>query len=265
MEWNRILPALSTMIRAGHRVVLTSRDYIYNSARPDLKRTAFPLIEESQVVIDVKDPTPRDKSEILYNHVKLGNQPRRVRTALKEFLPAVAAHSRFAPETARRLGSIEFTRALKIDQRSIDEFVAKQERWLVETMQGMDDESQAALALLYMKHGAIENPVNLSRDEVKIIERLGGNQARCIRALDSLRGSFVQVADTAEGRYWRYKHPRIGDAFALILPQSPDHLQIFVDGTPIERLMELRTCGDAGIQNATILPSSMFAVIATRC
>lgn len=46
MEWNRILPALSTMIRAGHQVVLTSRDYIYNSARPDLKRTAFPLIEE---------------------------------------------------------------------------------------------------------------------------------------------------------------------------------------------------------------------------
>ncbi|WP_460096218.1 nSTAND3 domain-containing NTPase [Pseudomonas sp. S3_C01] len=265
MEWNRILPALSTMIRAGHRVVLTSRDYIYNSARRDLKRTAFPLIEESQVVIDVKDLTPREKSEILYNHVKLGNQPRRVRTALKEFLPAVAAHSRFAPETARRLGSIEFTRALKIDQRSIDEFVAKQERWLVETMQGMDDESQAALALLYMKHGAIESPVNLSKDEVKTIERLGGNQAGCIRALDSLRGSFVQVADTAEGRYWRYKHPTIGDAFALILAQSPDHLQIFVDGTPIERLMELVTCGDAGIQNATILPSSMFAVIATRC
>lgn len=46
MEWNRILPALSTMIRAGHRVVLTSRDYIYNSARRDLKRTAFPWIEE---------------------------------------------------------------------------------------------------------------------------------------------------------------------------------------------------------------------------
>lgn len=265
MEWNRILPALSTMIRAGHRVVLTSRDYIYNSARRDLKRTAFPLIEESQVVIDVKELTPREKSEILYNHVKLGNQPRRIRTALKEFLPAVAAHSRFAPETARRLGSIEFTRALKIDQRSIDEFVAKQERWLVETMQGMDDESQAALALLYMKHGAIESPVNLSGNEVKTIERLGGNQAGCIRALESLRGSFVQVADTAEGRYWRYKHPTIGDAFALILAQSPDHLQIFVDGTPVERLMELVTCGDAGIQNATILPSSMFAVIATRC
>ncbi len=265
MEWNRILPALSTMIRGGHRVVLTSRDYIYNSARRDLKRTAFPLIEESQVVIDVKELTPREKSEILYNHMKLGNQPQRVRTSLKEFLPAVAAHSRFAPETARRLGSIEFTKALKIDQKNIDEFVAKQERWLVETMQGMDDESQAALALLYMKHGAIESPVNLSGDEVRTIERLGANQAGCIRALESLRGSFVQVADTAEGRYWRYKHPTIGDAFALILAQSPDHLQIFVDGTPIERLMELVTCGDAGIQNATILPASLFAAIATRC
>lgn len=265
MEWNRILPALSTMIRGGHRIVLTSRDYIYRSALRDIKRTAFPLIEQSQVVIDVKELTAQEKSEILYNHVKLGNQPQRVRSALKQFLPAVAAHNRFAPETARRLGSVEFTKALKINQKSIDEFVAKQERWLVETMQGMDYESQAALALLYMKHGAIESPVDLSQEEVQAVERLGGNQAGCIRALESLRGSFVQMVDTADGRFWRYKHPTIGDAFALILAQSPDHLQIFVDGTPIDRLMELVTCGDAGIQNATILPSSMFGVIARRC
>ncbi|MFJ4397314.1 hypothetical protein [Pseudomonas sp. NPDC089396] len=265
MEWNRILPALSTMIRSGHRIVLTSRDYIYNSARRDLKKTAFPLMEESQVVIDVKELTSQEKSEILYNHVKLGNQPQRVRSALKEYLPAVAAHRQFAPETARRLGSVEFTRALKIGQKDIDEFVAKQEQWLVETMQGMDDESQAALALLYMKHGAIESPVNLSGSEIQAIERLGGNQAGCIRALQNLRGSFVQLADTAEGRFWRYKHPTIGDAFALILAQSPDHLQIFVDGTPIERLMELVTCGDVDIKNATILPASMFKVIASRC
>ena len=97
MEWNRILPALSTMIRSGHRIVLTSRDYIYNSARRDLKKTAFPLMEESQVVIDVKELTSQEKSEILYNHVKLGNQPQRVRSALKEYLPAVAAHRQFAP------------------------------------------------------------------------------------------------------------------------------------------------------------------------
>lgn len=265
MEWNRILPALTTMIQRGLRVVLTSRDYIYNSARRDLKRTGFPLMEESQVVIDVKELTSREKSEILYNHVKLGNQPRCIRTTLKEFLPAVAAHSRFAPETARRLGSIEFTKALQVDRKGIEEFVAKQEQWLVETMQGMDDESQAALALLYMKHGAVESPLNLSSTEMQAIDRLGSNQAGCIRALESLRGSFVQMVDTAEGRFWRYKHPTIGDAFALILAQSPDHLQIFVDGTPIERLMELVTCGDVDVQNATILPFSMFTAIAKRC
>lgn len=139
----------------------------------------------------------------------------RFRTVLKEFLPAVAAHSRFAPETARRLGSVEFTKALKIDLKNIDEFVAKQERWLVETMQGMDDESQAALALLYMKHGAIESPVSLSSGEMQTIERLGSSQAGCIRALESLRGSFLQMAHTADGRFWRYKHPTIGGAFCV--------------------------------------------------
>lgn len=37
----------------GARIVMTSRDYIYNRARQDLKETAFPLLKESQVVIDV--------------------------------------------------------------------------------------------------------------------------------------------------------------------------------------------------------------------
>jgi len=264
LEWNRIMPALSTMIRAGHRVVLTSRDYIYNSARHDLKRSAFPLMEESQVVIDVKELSPTERAEILYNHIKLGNQPQHIRSALKRFLPGVASHSRFVPETARRLGNTEFTKALRVAEATIYEFVAKQEQWLVETMQGMDVHSQAALALIYMRHGAVESPLSLEGDEVRALARLGSWEADCIRAFESLNGSFVQLVDTPEGRFWRYKHPTIGDAFALILAQRPDQLRIFVDGTSIERLMDLVTCGNMGLQKSTILPSSMFSELARR-
>lgn len=264
LGWNRTLDSVSAMIRRGHRIVITSRDYIYNHARRDLKRSTFPLFEESQVVIDVKQLTSEERQQILYNHVKLGDQPKYVRAALKRFLPDVAAHSRFVPETARRLGNSNFTKALTISENNVNDFVSKQEQLLVETMQSMDADSHAALALIYMKEGAIESPVALEAEEGRAIARLGSNEASCIRALEDLNGSFVQLVDTQDGRVWRYKHPTIGDAFALILAQSPEHLRIFVDGTSTERLMDLVSCGDVGLKNATIIPSGMFEEFVQR-
>lgn len=264
LGWNRTLDSVSTMIRRGHRIVLTSRDYIYNNARRDLKRSSFPLFEESQVVIDVKQLTSDERQQILYNHVKLGDQPASFRTRLKSFLPNVAAHRRFVPETARRLGNSHFTQTLTVSESGVDEFVTKQEQLLVDTMSNMDTGSRAALALLYIKEGVLESPFTLSAEEERAISRLGSNEASCIRALEDLNGSFVQLVDTEDGRAWRYKHPTIGDAFALILAQSPENLQIFVDGTATERLMDLVTCGDVGLKNATIIPRAMFKVVAQR-
>ena len=60
------------MLRKGAKILVTSRDYIYNRARKDLKESAFPLLKESQVVIDVQDLTTEEKRQILYNHLKLG-------------------------------------------------------------------------------------------------------------------------------------------------------------------------------------------------
>ena len=48
-SWNHILPQVRTMLRQGAKIVMTSRDYIYKRARRDLKESAFPLFNESQV------------------------------------------------------------------------------------------------------------------------------------------------------------------------------------------------------------------------
>jgi hypothetical protein len=53
--WNHSLVQVKAMLRQGVKIVMTSRDYIYNRARNDLKESAFPLLSESQVVIDVHD------------------------------------------------------------------------------------------------------------------------------------------------------------------------------------------------------------------
>ena len=61
---------VKAMLRQGVRIVMTSRDYIYNRARQDLKESAFPLLGESQVVIDVHDLSAVERQQIPYNHLR---------------------------------------------------------------------------------------------------------------------------------------------------------------------------------------------------
>ena len=257
-HWNHILPKIQPMLRNGAKIVMTSRDYIYNSARKDLKESAFPLLKESQVVIDVQDLSPGEKRQILYNHLKLGKQPRSFRSEIKPYLENVASHPRFIPETARRLGDPLFTKDLFIDEYYIGQFVEKREQLLQEVLQGLDADSKAALALIYMRNGRLESPILLRPSETQALERLGSNLGGCIAALEALKGSLVLLSHPSGEYVWQFKHPTIGDAYASILVQSPEHLGIYMEGSAPERLVDQVTCGDVGIEKAVVVPKSLF-------
>ena len=157
LDWNRIFPKVKAMINAGARIVLTSRDYIYRRAKQSLKESAFPVMHESQVVIDVRDITSEERKQILYNHIKLGDQPQKFRTAIKPQLEHVASLPGFVPETARRLGNPLFTRGLDMLQPSLTDCVERQDQLLQEVIEGLDKHSQAALALIFMRIGGLES------------------------------------------------------------------------------------------------------------
>jgi hypothetical protein len=257
-RWNHILPQIRPMIRKGAKIVMTSRDYIYNRARNDLKESAFPLLKESQVVIDVHELSDEEKRQILYNHLKLGKQPRDFRTEIKAYLEGVAIHRRFIPETARRLADPLFTRDLFIDEYYIGRFVEKREQLLEEVLQGLDSDSKAALALIYMRNGRLESPIELEPSESKALERLASDLGGCITALEALKGSVVLLSHPGGESVWQFKHPTIGDAYAAILVRSTEHLGIFIQGSAPERLIEQVTCGDVGIEKAVVVPKSLF-------
>jgi hypothetical protein len=91
-EWNFILSWLDPILNAGAKIVLTSRDYIYKHARGSLKECAFPLLREAQVVVDVAALSRQEREQILYNHVRLGDQSRGWKRAFKEHFDTVAEH-----------------------------------------------------------------------------------------------------------------------------------------------------------------------------
>lgn len=262
--WNHRLADIKAMLKKGARIVMTSRDYIYNRARRDLKEGAFPLLKESHVVIDVRDLTPDERRQILYNHLKLGKQPQEFRTQIKPLLEGVAAHPRFIPETARRLGDPVFTKEMYLQKYSIDRFVERQEQLLQEVLQGLDSDSRAALGLIYMRSGALESPIQLEESEIRALERLGSSLGGCTTALEALNGSLVKHAHAEGAAVWRFKHPTIGDAFAAQLVRNPELLEIYIQGSPTDDLMEQVTCGDVGLEKAVIIPKGLFPLM-LRC
>jgi hypothetical protein len=262
--WNHSLAQVKAMLRRGVKIVMTSRDYIYNRARQDLKESAFPLLSESQVVIDVHDLSDVEKQQILYNHLKLGKQTAEFRSSIRPHLEYMAAHPRFIPETARRIADPLFTDDLYLSNYHLGEFVEKREQLLLEVIHGLDANSRAALGLIYMRKDHLESPIMLQGSEPHAIERLGSTLGECIQALDALNGSLVTHMHVDDQPVWRFKHPTIGDAYAATLAFSPDLLGIFLSGSSTENLLSQVTCGNVGVEKAVIVPKSLFPTMIER-
>src|SRR2546426_10178643 len=234
--WNRVFPHVHAAIRRGARVLFTSRDYIYRSARNHIKESAFPLIQESQVVIHVEHLTKEEREQILYNHIRLGTQPIQFKTQLKPFLPEVAAHQRFSPEIARRLGNPIFTKSIRMSKSGLDEFVANPMELLREIVRTLDVGSRSALAVVFMRGGTLLSPMTMTNDEEKAVMLLGGSGAEVRRALSALEGSLLSQFRQGARYSWRFKHPTIRDAFASLVAEDRELMDIYLAGTPIEKL-----------------------------
>ncbi|MGY4395287.1 transcriptional regulator CtsR [Sphingomonas sp. UYAg733] len=264
--WNQELLMLRAAIKAGARILFTSRTHIWESARPNLKISQFPLLGRSQVIINVHGLSDDERAQILYNHLKMGDQPPETRTILKPLLAAAAANAGFLPETARRLGSTIFTNTLRLDQAGVIEFIEKPEPFLREVLENLDDHSRAAMALIFL-HGQAGQPSPLEPSVAsETVERLlGVNLPSIGRALEAMNNSLTLLVQQEDGPRWIYKHPTISDAFATLVGESPELIELYVGGAKIERLLDEVICGAIEIQGASVrVPSKLYSSVRTR-
>ncbi len=259
--WNRVFPQVRAMLGKGAKIVMTSRDYIYNRARNDLKDSAFPLLSESQVVIDVHKLTQEEKKQILYNHLKLGNQSKEFLSKVKPYLEDVAANKEFIPEIARRLGDKLFTKDLSISPYYLRMFVERREQFLFDILKNLDVHNKAALALIFMRNDKLDSPISLSDVERESLERLASNLGECSRGLGAMNGSLVLNTHTDAASFWRFKHPTISDSFGKLLLENQELLGIYLRGTSTERLLTQITCGNVGLEKAIVVPQSLFPFV----
>ncbi len=254
--WNRAFPKMSAAINKGLKVIFTSRDYIYARAIREIKTGAFPLLSNSQVVIRVEQLSSEEKQEILYNHIRYGDQPKSYKTGIKTYLKYISNVSRLLPETARRLGSSAYTKSLSISETGIRMFVENHEEYLVETIRQMGKEEQATLALVFSAGGQIESPVMFDPERSALIGRMGASQADIISAIDSLIPTFL-FRESASSI--RYRHPSIRNAIGRIISESPEYLDLYLSGGPLNIVLREVCCEGMIIEGArVVLPLSRY-------
>jgi hypothetical protein len=263
-EWNSVLPMLTPLVKSGSKLVLTSRDYIYSRARRDLKQSAFPLLREAQVVVNVAELSSDEREQILYNHIKMGDQSRTWRREFKSFFDQVSQHVGFKPEIARRLGTSTFTGKLKLSSQGISDFVAKPEEFLRESIEGLSNDDRASLAAIFLRGGSLRSPVTLTEGENQIIVRLGGTKGGITDSLDSMKDTFVRYAPI-DAEHWVFRHPTIADAFASFIGGNPELVDMYVSGAPMEKMLQEVTCGRTGLIGVkVVVPKPLFGVMIRR-
>jgi hypothetical protein len=116
-----------------------------------------------------------------------------------------------------------------------------------------------------MRAGTLASPVQMTDDEQQAVKLLGGSIGGVRDALNCLDGSIL-IRPYQNGEYvWRYKHPTIRDAFATLVAEDSELLDIYLIGTPMEKLFQEISCGDVGIQGVkVIIPHGRFDAVISR-
>lgn len=262
--WNQVFPLMQGVMKRGTRFLITSRDYIWQAARRELKLQALPVLTKSQVIINVHELTVEEKARILYNHVKLGDQDEQFRSTTKQFLPDIAKRTDFLPESARRLGTKLFTENLPLTETGLAEFFARPKDFLEQTIESLAPECQAAIGLIFLNGGHVRSPV-----PKEVLERpassFGVTIAMLRSQLEALNGSLLNLAEDEDGPYWTNRHPTVSDAFASHIAKSPELVEIYLRGAIAETIVREVVCAGVHLSGATVVvPTSMLELLADR-
>lgn len=241
-RWNAELGTLRAAVEGGARIVFTSRNYIWEAAKPHLKTSAFSLLKESQVVVNVEALSEAERAQMLYNHVRRA-QPREMRRRLKPYLPNVAGNKAFLPETARRLGDPLFTRNLSISADRLTELVENPVEFLTEVLGQLDDQSRAAIALIFLNsQTGVPSPIPASPALEMVTRLMGVSSAQIAKAMEHLNDSLTRLVSEEDGDRWMFRHPTVTDAFASLVANSPELIELYTHGAKLDRLLDEVVC-----------------------
>ena len=260
-DWTSAFSKLRAAIKHGNRFLLTSRKHIYEAARRRLGQRNLAQFADGTAVVDVGELTPEEKAQILYNHVNFGGQSQSWRSSVKPHLDAVAAVSDFLPGIAERLGDPNFTKGLAPRENSLVRFMQEPKEHLIDTVNALDDQLQAALLLVYVHQNGFDLSNHDASAAQAVTELTGYTLIKIQDCFAELKGSFLKLS----GSKWTFAHPTISDALTEILRQKPHMMAALIRGATIDTILSSVTCeGSPLIQDALVIPTTLDDALVAR-
>lgn len=269
--WERVYQLNDNMdyikgaMMSGCRFIFTSRNYIWQEAQENIKFSQLNSLHGGQVAIDLQELTALEKAQILFNHLRNGNQSAEWRRRFRPYYRQIVLDENFSPECARRLGRSEFTSGLKPQQSMIERFVRQQGECLVESIRGLDNTHKGALAAVYMSGGVLLGARKEYSSVAAAMELYGIGVAEIRSAMSAMRDVFVKTGGGPTEAGWVFKHPTIREAMATIVRQDPDLVEIAIRGNSLSSVLSDAACEGVTVKGARlIIPESLHSALIER-
>ena len=260
-DWASAFSKLRAAIKHGNRFLLTSRKHIYEAARRRLGQRNLAQFADNSAVVDVGELTFEEKAQILYNHVNFGEQSQSWRSSVKPHLTAVAAVRDFLPGIAERLGDPNFTKGLAPRESSLVRFMEEPTEHLIDTVNALDDQLQAALILVYVQQAGFDPSDHDVSAAQAVAELTSYSLTKIQDCFAELKGSFLKLS----GSKWTFAHPTISDALTEILRQKPHMMAALIRGATIDTILNSFTCeGSPLIRDALVIPTTLDNALVAR-
>lgn len=263
-EMNKLLNHISTMIKSGAKVIFTSRSYIYHEAKRAIKPNTSSLLNKAELVINVQKNTKTEREQILYNHIKYGDQTIEYKREIKPILPVIAALEGMNPEISRRLGNTHFTQKVSLSKAGILKFIESPLEFLLDSIINLDDTSIAALLLLFAHSNELHSPIILNEDDTALIESITNNTNAVKGKFEILRNDFVLFIESTTP-YWKFKHPTFIEAMARYVSQHIELMDIFLKFSPLRMILDEVTCKTHKTKDGKmLLPVTSYDILIAR-
>ncbi len=124
----------------------------------------------------------------------------------------------------------------------------------------------SSLVFLHGTRG-LPSPISVG-NELDTVTRLTGVHSADIGGeLQEMRGSITLLIEQEEGSRWVYRHPIVADAYATLVAESAELVEIYLQGAKPDRLLSDVFCGlPSGDEREKKLrvPRSLYPIVLQR-
>jgi broad-specificity NMP kinase len=220
------------------RFILTTREYILNTARIRYESLAHPSIELSPCIVDLADYTRPIRARILYNHIFFSDLPDSYKRPLleKKRYSTILAHPNYNPRIIEHMTEYRNVKQLdppKYFEECVDNLANPARIWDHAFRNDLSEPAQHVLLAL----GSMPTPVRLA-DLMVAFESFYQYRRKKIgflassrdfeHALKQLDGNFVKTDLVGDDSVIDFHNPSVNDYIDGYLAESPREVEDLV-------------------------------------